>query len=235
MTAIKNFFYVAAVSGMLIYVAPVVKAQDRYVPHVSVGARGGVTLSNISFSPSIEQSMLMGYTFGGVFTYAEERHVGLRVELSVTSKGWKEDFEELKDEFNYNRRLTYIELPVMTHIFFGGKNVKCLFNLGSQFGYMISDNVSANFDYMHPDQVPGFPMTNRQYEQLYTAVKTRFDYGIVGGVGAEFIVNKKNSIQVEARYYFGLGNIYPSSKKDTFAASRNQTISVAFAYMFRLK
>lgn len=230
----KILLHIALISGFA--AGPVfMTAQTHYVPHVSVGARGGATLSSMSFSPSVEQSMLMGYTFGGVFTYAEERHVGLRVELAVTSRGWKENFEEFKDQFNYSRRLTYIELPVMTHIFFGGKRVKCLFNLGPQFGYMISESISANFDYQHPDQVPDFPTHNRQNEQLYAPVKNHFDYGIVGGVGAEFIINKKSSIQLEARYYFGLGNIYPSSKKDTFAASRNQTISVALAYMFRLK
>lgn len=211
------------------------RAQTHYVPHIMVGARAGMTMSNVTFSPGVEQKLAMGYTFGASFTYAEERHVGLRVELGIAQRGWKEDFEDLGDQFSYERKLTYINLPVMTHIFFGSRKVKCLFNLGPEFGYCIAESINANFDYMHPTQVPGFPTRNRSYEQLYMDVKNRFDYGITGGVGVEYVINKKNSIQLEARYYFGLGNIYPSSKKDVFSASRNQTISVALAYQFRLK
>lgn len=222
---------------LLIAVAAIVslKAQTHYVPHIMVGGRAGMTMSSLTFSPGVEQKMAMGYTFGASFTYAEERHVGLRVELGISQRGWKEDFGELNDQFNYERKLTYIELPVLTHIFFGGRKVKCLFNLGPQFGYLISESVNANFDYMHPDQVPGFPTRNRNYEQLYMNVQNKFDYGITAGAGVEYVINKKNSIQLEIRYYFGLGNIYPASKKDIFSASRNQTISAALAYQFRLK
>lgn len=210
-------------------------SQTHYVPHISVGAKGGVTFSDVSFSPGVKQSMLMGATFGGVFTYAEERHVGLRFELNIAQRGWKENFEEFNDEFNYSRQLTYIELPVMTHIFFGGRRVKCLFNLGPQFAYMISENVKSNFNYHDPASVPGFPIANRHQEQMYLDIKNKFDYGITAGIGVEFVINRRNSIQLEGRYYFGLGNIYPASKKDVFGASRNQSIVGTLAYMFRVK
>lgn len=210
-------------------------AQTHYVPHVMIGGRGGVTFSSIDFSPGVEQTMIMGYTFGATFTYAEERHVGLRAELNISQRGWQENFEEYSDRFSYSRSLTYVSLPVMTHIFFGGRKVKCLFNLGPEFGYLIAESVTANFDYKNPTAIPGFPTQNRNNEQLYLDVKNRFDYGITAGVGVEYVINRKNSIQLEARYYFGLGNIYPASKKDVFGASRNQTISVAIAYQFRLK
>lgn len=212
-----------------------VVGQTHYVPHITVGGKGGVTFSNISFSPGVEQSMAMGTTFGLSFTYAEERHVGLRFEVNLTQRGWKENFEEYNDEFNYSRKLTYVSVPLMTHIFFGGKKVKCLFNLGPEFGYLISESVSSNFDYKNPESVPGFPTQNRHMEQMYMEVKNKFDYGITAGIGMEYVINRKNSVQLEARYYFGLGNIYPASKKDVFGASRNQTIAVTLAYMFRLK
>ena len=209
-------------------------AQTHYEPHISVGARGGMTMSSMSFSPAVKQSMVMGYNLGGVFTYAEERHVGLRAEFGVTTRGWKENFEDFGDQFSYQRRLTYINLPLMTHIFFGGRRIKCLFNLGPEFGFMIANSISSNFDYANASTIPGFPR-NRQTEQMSMKVKNRFDYGITGGVGVEYIIDARSSVQLEARYYFGLGNIYSASKKDTFSASRNQTISVGVAYMFRLR
>lgn len=231
----RNLYVSLAILAIASLAALTASSQTHYVPHIMIGGRAGVTMSNMAFSPGVEQSMNMGYTFGATFTYAEERHVGLRAEINITQRGWKENFEEYADQFNYSRSLTYISLPVMTHIFFGSRKIKCLFNLGPEFGYLISENATANFDYKNPTAVPGFPTHNRSYEQLYLDVKNRFDYGITAGVGVEYVVNKKNSIQLEARYYFGLGNIYPAAKKDIFSASRNQTISVAIAYQFRLK
>lgn len=210
------------------------KGQTHYVPHVSVGGHAGMTLSEMAFSPSVRQAFVGGVTLGGSFRYAEERHVGLVAELNLSQRGWKESFDEGYD-FQYSRHLTYIELPIMTHIFFGSRTFKCIINLGPQFGYMIADNISSNFDYEDPSSVPGFPTHNRNTAQMGLEVKNRFDYGITAGLGFEFYVNKKNSIYLEGRYYYGLGNIYPSSKKDIFSASRATSIAVTLGYNFRIK
>ena len=39
-------------------------AQRHYVPHVHVGAHAGVSLSQVSFFPSVKESMLTGMQFG---------------------------------------------------------------------------------------------------------------------------------------------------------------------------
>lgn len=209
------------------------KAQTHYIPHVWIGGHAGITMSEMSFSPSVKQSMTQGMTAGVSFKYAEERHVGLIAELNISQRGWKEDFEE--HPFSYSRTLTYIELPILTHIFFGSRKFKGFFNLGPVVGLMVGDNISADFDYEHPDQVAGFPLTNRSTEQMSMEVKNKFDYGITAGAGCEFIVKRRHAISLEARYYFGLGNIYPSSKKDTFSASRGTSILVTLGYSFRIK
>lgn len=209
------------------------KAQTHYIPHVWVGGHAGITMSEMSFSPSVRQSMVQGMTAGLSFRYAEERHVGLIAEFNISQRGWKEDFEGAP--FSYSRRLTYMEIPVLTHIFFGSPKFKGFFNLGPVVGYMIGDNIKSDFDYAHPDQVPGFPLTNRSTEQMAMEIKNKFDYGITAGAGCEFVVKRRHAFTLEARYYFGLGNIYPSSKKDTFSASRGTSIMVTLGYMFRLK
>lgn len=207
-------------------------AQTHYVPHVWVGAHAGATLSEVSFSPSVRQSFGQGLTGGVAFRFAEERHVGLLAELNFAQRGWKENFEE--HPFEYQRKTSYISLPVMTHIFFGPKRAKCFINLGPEVGYMLSESTTANFDFNNVGAVEGFP-ANRMTEQLYTPVKNKFDYGITAGIGGEFLISRRHSVFIEARYYFGLGNIYPSSKKDTFSASRNTTIQVTAGYYFRVK
>lgn len=207
-------------------------AQRHYIPHVHVGVHGGVSLSRQSFYPSIKEGMLSGAQFGLSFRYAEERHVGLLAELNIEQRGWKEDFEE--HPFEFQRRLTYIELPIMTHIFFGSRTVKGFFNLGPEVGYMISDKAAANFPYMSLPDVKDFP-SNRRYEQMKIEVSNRFDYGITAGAGVEFVIRRRHSVTLEGRYYYGLGNIFPSARKDTFSASRGSSIQITLGYLFRLK
>ena len=208
-------------------------AQTHYEPHVWVGAHGGMTLSEVSFSPSVRQAFVKGFTGGVSFRFAEERHVGILAELNIAQRGWKEDFEDAP--FDYQRHTTYLSMPIMTHIFFGKPRAKCFINLGPELSLMVSESTSANFDYRNLSTVAGFPIHNRMTEQMITPVKNKFDYGITAGLGGEFLISRNHSVFVEARYYFGLGNIFPASKKDTFSASRNSSISVTAGYFFRLK
>lgn len=208
-------------------------AQRHYKPHIHVGVHGGMTLSKTSFYPSVPETYFKGMNMGVSFRYAEERHVGLLAELNFDQRGWQEDFENAA--LIYKRKMTYIELPVMTHIFFGGRRVKGFFNLGPQIGYMIGNSIDSNFDYANPKTVEGFPNKPRQTEQMTMQIKNKFDYGITAGAGVEFVIRRVNSITLEGRYYYGLANVFPSSKKDTFSASRGSSIVVTLGYMFRLK
>ena len=114
-----------------------VSAQKHYMAHVHVGAHGGVSLSNVSFYPHIKEQLLPGMQMGVSFRYVEERHVGIMAEVNIEQRGWKENFEELNDRFDYLHRTTYVELPILTHIFFGSRVVKGFFNLGPELCYMI--------------------------------------------------------------------------------------------------
>lgn len=219
--------------ALLLLAAFPAEAQRHYRPHVHVGVHGGMSLSKTSFYPSVPESFLKGMQMGVAVRYAEERHVGLLAELNLEQRGWQEDFEN--NALVYRRRMTYIELPVMTHIFFGSRRVKCFFNLGPQIGYMIGNSIDSNFDYANPRAVEGFPTKPRETAQLTMEIKNKFDYGITAGAGLELVIARRNSIMLEGRYYYGLANVFPSSKRDTFSASRGSSILVTLGYMFRLK
>ncbi|MCM1483107.1 MAG: PorT family protein [Muribaculaceae bacterium] len=210
-----------------------VMAQRYYRPTWDIGAKGGMTMSNIQFSPGVEQSMLQGVEFGVMARYSEEKLFGLMAELKVTQRGWKELFRDT--DFKYQRRLTYVELPVMTHINFGSRVFRGFVNLGPSVSYMLSSGITSNFDYHDPASVQGFLASNRHLNQMTYEVKNKIDYGIVGGAGIELRIGKRNSVMLEGRYYFGLGNIFPAAKKDEFSASRVTSVEISLGYMFRLK
>ena len=207
-------------------------SQRVYEPKVYIGAKGGATLSNVQFTPHVKQSLRQGLLMGATVRYTEEKIFGIIGELLVEQRGWKENFEEAP--FAYNRELTYITLPVLTHIYFGSSKMKGFVNLGASVSYMLGSKISSDFDYANALKQPGFP-SYRSVEQMSMDIKNKFDYGILGGVGAEFIIKKKHCIILEGRYYFGLGNIFSATKKDVFSGSRNTSIEISLGYMFRIK
>lgn len=208
------------------------QAQKHYREHLWVGVHGGLSMSRQSFSPSIDQKMHNGFTGGVTFRYAEEKIFGLIGELNITQRGWQENFKD-NPELSYKRNLTYISLPIMTHIYFGSRRFKGFVNLGPEISYMLSEDKSANFDYSDPTaaEIPATRVTR----QMTMDIKNRFDYGITAGAGIEFYLRPRHSLVLEARYYFGLGNIFPSTKADYFSASRASAIQVTLGYNFRLR
>ncbi|MGM9845045.1 MAG: porin family protein [Muribaculaceae bacterium] len=208
-------------------------AETHYKPHIWLGGHAGIALSKVSFSPSVSQKMAMASTGAVSIKYTEEKMFGIIGELGWAQRGWAENFKETT--LSYTRSLTYLNLSVLTQITFGPRRFKCFVNLGPQLSYMIANSISANFDYTDPYSDPQFrTLTARQTDQLTAPMNKKFDYGIVGGLGFEFFAQPRHSITLEARYYFGLGNILPSSKSDTFGASRNNSIEVALGYNFRI-
>lgn len=210
------------------------QAETHYKPHISVGGRAGVSLSRMSFSPGVKQGWLPGTSGAVSFRYTEEKLFGIIAEFGWEQRGWKENFEEANSFLNYSRSLTYLRLPILTHIYFGSARFKGFVNLGPEVSYMIGDKISSNFNYEYPGDVEGFP-ANRMVSQMSMDISNRFDYGIAAGLGCEFYVQPRHSITFEARLYYGLGNIYPAKKADTFSASRCMSIEATLGYSFRLK
>lgn len=211
-------------------------AQREYSPNFSIGGKAGVSLSRMSFSPEVHQKFTRGTTMGVAVRYTEEKYFGLIGEINFVQRGWDEDFaRDEAPQFSYTRTLNYVSLPLLTHIYFGSKKFKGFVNLGPEVSYMLSNSISANFDYNDYKSIPDFPQGYRTNEQLAKEIERKFDYGIAAGAGIELIVKKKHSFMLEGRYYFGLGNIFKDSKRDFFSASRNQSIEVTLKYMIRVR
>lgn len=208
-------------------------AQTHYEGSISVGGKAGATLSRVNFNPTVQQTMLPGMTAGVMFRYIEEKNFGLIAELNMTQRGWKENFEE--SEYNYSHRFTYLELPIMTHIFFGNQRVKGFFNLGPELNVMLGDGISSNFDYQEAAGLDYFIQDTRHIEQMTLDINNRFDYGICAGAGMEININPKHSLLIEGRFYYGLTDVFPNHKTDIFSSSNSMTINLTLGYFYRLK
>lgn len=205
-------------------------AQTHYSSNIALGVKGGVNFSRVEFTPSVAQSMIAGGNAGITFRYIEENHFGFIIEANWEQRGWKEDFED--KPFNYERTLNYIQVPFLAHIYFGRRG-RFFINAGPSVSFFLGESTKSNFDYAHAGSVPNFPVhTSYQYAM---PVHQKVDYGISGGIGGEFSINRRNSIYLDARFYFGLGNVLKSGRAETLRGSNPMTISISAGYWFRVK
>lgn len=207
-----------------------IQAQTHYHANISVGVKGGIDLSRVNFTPSVKQSFVLGGNAGVTFRYIEENHFGLIAEVNFEQRGWKENFEEAP--FSYSRTLNYIQIPFLAHIYFGRRG-RFFFNAGPEIGFMIGESTKSNFDYKNVSSISGFPLRNTY--QYMMGADPKVDYGISAGLGGEFNINRINSVYLEGRFYYGLGNVLKSGRTESCRGSNSMSIMISAGYWFRIK
>ena len=207
------------------------KSQTHYRSNVSVGLKAGADMAKIFFNPSVKQVLYSGATAGFTFRYIEESHFGLVAEVNFTQRGWKENFEE--SPYSYSRRLDYIMVPILAHIYFGRRG-RFFFNVGPEVGFRLSDSYKSDFDVSLAPNLPDFNKYHN-VKQYTEPIKQRVDYGISAGLGGEFSINPHNSISAEVRFYYGLANLFSSTRKDYFNASNSMNLEFTLGYWLRIK
>ncbi len=212
-------------------------AQKQTFPtEMYIGAGGGGVAANMSFVPSIPQTLVYSYQGGIAAKYVSEKHLGLITEVNLTRKGWREKFDAEK-EFAYKRTLTYIDIPFMTHLYFGDKT-RFIFNAGPQISVLIGENAQMNQALSDDVEArkavdPDAPI-GVQYGPM--SEMKRVDYGLTGGVGVE-LRTPIGVFDVEGRYYFGLGDIFTSRRRDKayFTRSAHRVIMAKLTYYIQAK
>lgn len=227
---LKRLIYSLAIVIATFALEPV-SAQTHYRSNVSIGVKGGADLSRVFFNPKVKQDFLPGAMAGLMFRYVEESHFGIVAELNMLQHGWKENFEGAP--YRYSRTMEYLELPILAHIYFGHRG-KFFVNVGPEFGVRLSDHTKCNFETSKASTLEDWPTYHNtlQYDE---ALKGRFDYGIAAGVGGEFGITPRHSLNLEVRFYYGLGNLFGAGRKDNFNASNTMALEFTLGYWFRIK
>ncbi len=223
---------ILSITSLLLLITVVCEAQTHYTSQVFLGAKGGIETSQIFFNPSIKQKLPIGAVSGIMIRYVEERHFGLVAELNFVQRGWEENYES--KEYSYRRILNYIEIPIMAHIYFGRRG-KFFANVGPEVSFLISESTKSNFDYHNLNTISGHPALKREYSELIEPIQNKVDFGICAGLGGEFSINPRNSLALEARFYYGIGNIYKAGHRDPFRASNGFSFGLTAGYWFKLK
>lgn len=235
MTISRHLFSLCLLTAII----PATAQVGDQLHEFSLGVNGGVNLSQIAFTPKVNQKYLVSPTAGLTLRYTSERYFGIycafQAEVNFNRTGWKEDIfsqnnEKLDD--TYERQLTYISVPILANLGLGNKDrgVKGYFVAGPQVSLLLSDKEqrSATWTTLR-DGTPN--RINNVVEQYGRKVENKFEYGITAGLGCEFS-SKAGHFMVEGRYYMGLSNLYGNAKTDPFAQSGQRTIVTKITYLF---
>ena len=233
-------------TALLLLLVVSVKGQvGEHRNDLAVGVNAGYVLNSIGFVPKVTQTMHGGMTAGISARYVCEKYFSticsVAAEVNYTSLGWKEKILDPQDQpvinpvtgaaETYSRNIGYIQIPVFAHLAWGRENkgFQFFFQAGPQFGLYLSESTDSNFNW---DERNTTDRSNKTDEQGTMPVENKFDYGIAGGLGMEYSHPRAGHFQLEARYYYGLGNIYGDSKRDFFGRSNHGSIVIKVAYLF---
>ena len=199
---------------------------------LAVGINGGFVMNSVTFNPAVKQSLKTGMTMGLTARYTCEKYFNMlcafQGEINYSQAGWKEDPDA--EESPYQRNINYIQVPLLANLGFGRERggVKGFLVVGPQLGYCISESVTEGARYLTPQVLVG------DLTQHDLKVQKKFEYGIIGGLGMDVSTKSGHHFIIEGRYFFGLSDIFSSTKKDPFGRSANSTISVKASYLFDL-
>lgn len=211
----------------------------------AIGGNIGMTMTKVLFQPTIRQQYLMQPTVGLTARYTSEKYFALlcaiQFEINYTRLGWKEDIyssqnEKLAD--TYQRQIDYLQIPMLASLALGQetRGFKGFILAGPQVGLALTDREhrSSTWTTHTISNVTVPDRSNNVYAQYSKPLEHRFDYGICAGLGIE-LTSSFGHILFDARYYYGLADLFGNSKRDPFGRSPNNTLMIRASFLFGLK
>ena len=220
----------------------------EYRNDFAVGGGVGYLLSHVGFMPEVPQKMYDGLMAGLAARYTCEKYFNsicaVSAELNLARVGWKEDLLTPDDQpvinsvtgrpEKYERSIYYLQIPVFARMGWGRerRGLQFFVQAGPQVGFYLGEKTKSNFEFSQRNSAQ---RTSKIVAQDTMSVERKVDYGISAGAGLEFSHRKVGHFMLEARYYYGLGDLYRNSKRDYFGRSNLTNIVVKLTYLFDLQ
>ncbi len=205
-------------------IVPLYGQKDLLKPDTFwMGASGGISGSLVSFSPSVDQSIYLGYYAGIEALHNNQNYTALKMQLGVAHRGWKEAYTADSNK-KFSMALNYVEATFLSHLYYPIQSIFVGFDLGPSVGYL--------FNYQQRKEGASF---SEQEQHRYAApINGRFSWGIKGGP-VIYLQKGKNTVMLSAHAYYGLHNIYPTKVSDVYSQASEVALTITGSYFFRLK
>jgi Outer membrane protein beta-barrel domain len=191
---------------------------EEFKTTYSFGIKQGINYSSVLFNPRLNQGIMLGYNGGLVYKFHNEKLFGLQLELIFSQKGWTEDLDTINN--SYSRKLNYLEIPLITQIIFGKRSTKIYVNLGTSFGYLLSESETKT---INDDEFTLDYYSNK--------VDNKFDYSGLGELGTYFNTSF-GELQIGIRYQMTLTDLFDSTADSQFLNTKNQVWNLSVTWFF---
>lgn len=177
---------------LFISIASVLVAVSSFA-QLSVGVRGGYGAFGVQFEPPSlngNQENLFEPNFGFVAVFNDKNNAGIQLEVNYAVKGWREMDEDIEAS-EYKREVSYLEIPVMSHVELGRGWFRIIGTLGPYIAFKQSEKShSKNYD-----AVIGY----NTYD-VYNQKIRDIDFGNKVGLGFRVNIGKYVSAFADVRY-----------------------------------
>jgi len=219
------------------------QVRSRFEEEISVGVQGGLALSQVRFMHNDvtyannlgDLGYRKGADFGAMIRFIAQKHFGLQLEANYMQGGWTEkwnDFTIVNEQQFLNgtieRELDYLSIPLLAHIYFGNTH-RLFFNFGPKMGLLMGtgktkSNLTAEQEQAILTNNWNDPRINEDIEE------NKVDFGLCVGGGYEFHLNKL-SVLAEARWNYGLKDVFEHDRSAVFQRSNNQMFTFTLGVM----
>lgn len=192
--------FVLILAAMLIVSSSNIQAQT----HISVGARAGLNIANLTFDPdlasTVTKSSRTGFKFGGALQVEFAPMFALQVEPMFATGGSEISGPGGKITF----KASFIEVPILlkVNVPVAGSVTPYAF-LGPNIAFIMSSKELA--------EITGFPSNEADIKDQTSSINFSLDFG----AGAGFKVAPLTTILLDVRYSLGLANMLNDQGKQS--------------------
>lgn len=219
------------------------QTRSKFEEEVSVGVQGGLNLSQVRFMHNDvtyannlgDLGWKKGGAVGASVRFIAQKHFGLQLEADYLQSGWYEKWNDPTTingvEFegaDLERTINYMSVPLLAHIYFGEKN-RLFFNFGPKIGFLLGTKSKNN--QLSGEQISALCQNNANDPRINNLVQEKkTDYGLCASAGYELHLSKC-SVLAEARWGYGLQDVFEHSRNAVFQRSNNQMFTFTLGVM----
>lgn len=171
-------------------------AQGKWKVGISLGGNSNFYQMSTSYQADWKQSGRGGASIGLVGQYDFYEWLGVRAELQMIEKNYRNSRELITNDYRYTN--SYLQMPVMASFSFGGSKLRGFANLGIYGGYWMSSSVEVRTFNGIIDRYQDI----EQDDMINSERDNRWVFGYVAGAGIEYRFSDRWAAQAEARYYW---------------------------------